>query len=146
MDAREKCTRVISSVYDDQHRSPLLNQRTVRAHPIGIIARSNGPNFSPISLNAGHVGTLSGSSPFLTVLYPVSPAKYAFFPPGQVRSSRAHEAQRVVHRSKSVRFAVCCAGVQVSLNCTSVTVGVEDNVEDVETEIVTVRSSHQSRV
>lgn len=110
------------------------------------MAKSNGPNFSPISLNAGHVGTASGSSPVLTDLYPVSPAKYAFLPALPVRSSTAHEDQSVWNRSNSVRLEECCAGVQVILNCTSKVVGAEDEDGVAGMERDTVRLSHQSRV
>lgn len=80
-------------------------------YPIGIIARSNGPSLSPISLKAGQTGTFSGSSPSQIVRYPVSPAKYTFLG-GSVlslsgTSSRVQEAHNVCHRSNKPRFAVC---------------------------------------
>ena len=112
---------------------------------MGMAAKSNGPSFSPISLNAGHTGDVSGSSPSRTLLYPVSPPKYAFFP--EAGSSSAHEAQRVCHRSNMPRFAVCCAGVQVSLNETGVGVeGTEVELSEEASVNETVRESHQSMV
>lgn len=81
---------------------------------MGNNAKSNGPSFSPTSLNAGQRGAVSSSSPSHTVLYPVSPAKYSFFASraaspssalaGAGRtSSTAHDAQSVRQRSNGLR-------------------------------------------
>lgn len=135
----------------NQH-TPIHTPLMRRTYPIGIIAKSNGPNFSPISLNAGHLGAVSTSSPSMTVLYPVSPAKYAFFP--DAGSETDQDAQRVCHRSNGVRLATCCAGVQVRVTEVSTDLDCDDDEDSGEEEEVVVvgreresiRLSHQSRM
>ena len=79
---------------------------------MGNNATSTPPKRSPTSVNAGHTGTLSSSSPSRTVRYPVSPAKYSFL--CVWRSSTTQAAQSACHLSNPVRPETCCEGVQDS--------------------------------
>lgn len=69
--------------------------------PMGINAKSKDENFSPISLNAGQVGSSAISDvgvPRGTARYPVSPPNHtlAVDPEGRDRSVTAQELQRVL--------------------------------------------------
>lgn len=112
-----------------------------------INARSNPPNFSPISSKDGQYGTSSSFWPLFTARYPVSPANQILtLGPvckfGVVFASTAQEAQRDLQWSCIPLPVVCCAGVHVKLN-TPVIFSSDEELHGRAT--VIVRESHQSR-